>query len=106
MDNKQQFAQLMEEVMEVYDKKPNKGVMRIWWESLKEYDFADVSKAFSIHTMTSKFAPVPASILEHLPDTSGWLSPEEAWNALPKTEYDGGYVNQGLWIAWVPALIH
>ena len=94
MENKQQFAELLTEVMAVYGKQADKGTMRVWWEILKDYSFEQISMAFSQHTRNDKFPPVPASIVELLPDNSGHLSPDEAWNALPKTEYEGGYVTQ------------
>ena len=99
MDNKQEFAELLTDVLSMYEKTPTPKQMLFWWNALCEYDFESVSKAFTLHAKISEFAPVPASIIKHLPDTSGWLSPEEAWNALPKTEYDGGYVNQGIMTA-------
>lgn len=93
-EDKKEFVKLMKSVMAVYGREFNGEVVTIWWEALKDYEFNAISQAMSAHTKTSEFAPTPASVLKHLPDTSGWLSPEEAWSALPKTEYDGGFVTQ------------
>jgi len=92
--DKKAFYELMKSAMAIYGKEFNGEVMPIWWAALNEYSLEEVSAAMSTHTKSSEFAPVPASIIKHMPDKSGWLSPDEAWAALPKTDYDGGYITQ------------
>lgn len=92
--DKRQFMELMTATMKYYDKDVDTGSMGIYWNGLQDFELADVQNAFGQHIQTNKFMPKVSDVRDMMPDTSGWLSPEEAWNALPKTEYDGGYVTQ------------
>lgn len=95
MDDKKQFAQLLTTALQMYGKtNVLPAEMQLWWNALEGYPFELVSKAFGIHAQTSERTPVPASIIKHLPDNSGYPSPEEAWNACPKSEKEGGYMCQ------------
>lgn len=92
--DKRGFMELMEATMKYYDRDVDQGSMGIYWAGLKDYEFDMVKNAFSAHVENSEFMPKVSDIRKSMPDTSGWLSPEEAWGALPKTEYDGGYITQ------------
>lgn len=41
---------------------------------------------------TEKYKLTLAAIRENLPDRTGWYTAEEAWQKVPRSEYDGGYV--------------
>lgn len=59
----------MQAIGELYGKSISDALSEIYWESLKKYDFADVSKAFYQHINTpvsGKFFPKPADIKEIL----------------------------------------
>lgn len=101
MDNqdKKEFHSLLTDAYSMYSKTLTKNILVIWWKALEIYRIEDVQQAFGRHVMASKFCPTPVDILEYLPDPFGHLSPEEAWNRLPKTDYDGGYVTDQMMAA-------
>lgn len=97
--DKKEFIKILSETQEYYDKSVSQASANIYWNALAEVSLEDYKNAMSLHIRTSKFMPKVADILEAIPDRSGWPDPEEAWNALPKSEYEGGYVNQAMGVA-------
>ena len=93
-NDKKAFGQLIKATMEYYDKKASPQSVGIYWNGLKEFDFEAIKTAFSQQVNENSFMPKVADIRGMMTDTSGWLSANEAWSVLPKTEYDGGYVTQ------------
>lgn len=91
-EDRQQFASILSGCMKVYNRKLDVAVMNIWMAALENYSIADITKAFNQYIVTGKFAPAPADIIEFLPDPFGHLSPEEAWNRVPKSGSDCAYV--------------
>lgn len=59
---------------------PEPEILDVWWAKLEPYPIEAVAAAFSMHLDTSRFAPTPAEILDHLPKR-GDTRPEvdEAW---------------------------
>lgn len=90
--DKKAFRDLLVDALSMYGKEPAKTQLTIWWNILNPYPIEAVQMAFTRHLTTSKFPPTPADILEGLPDLLGHPSPEEAWNRLPKSEHECGYV--------------
>lgn len=91
-EDKKQFQTLITDFMSVYGHEITIGQIRMWWDDLEAYPFAAVEQAFRQYRKTNSKRPTPAGVLEFLPDLLGHPSPEEAWNRLPKSEYDAGYV--------------
>lgn len=91
-EDKQPFASILSGCMKVFNRKLDVAIMNIWMAALDNYNIADITKAFNQYIVTGKFAPSPADIIEFLPDPFGHLSPEEAWNRVPKSESDSAYV--------------
>ncbi|CAI2145364.1 Uncharacterised protein [Serratia fonticola] len=85
-----EFAELMKATLAVYGKDASKPVIRIYWNSLKQFDIAMIRQAFS-RWMTDpeqgRFSPKPADIIGIIQKRSGsltWPSANEAWAmALP-----------------------
>lgn len=92
--DKQEFWKKLKAVMAVCanGKEPTPEVFEIWWNVLGEYSIDQVSGALSVHVKTNKFAPAPADIIALIPDNLNYLPPEEAWNRVPKTEWEGAFV--------------
>lgn len=94
MDNqdKREFMDLIKASLSIYRIDPTVPQLKLWWEDLEPYPLEALRQAFVQHRRTSEKPPTPAAILAYLPDLLGHPSPEEAWNRLPKTEHDAGYV--------------
>lgn len=67
-------------------------VGQFWLRMLAGYEFSDVEMALAEHARRNKFCPAPADIIGLLPNRNNFLEPDEAWNHVPKSEYEGGYV--------------
>lgn len=94
--DKHEFIEILKATQEYYDRPVSGRSVDIYWSGLSGITINQFSAAVTSHIKSSRFMPKVSDILEALPDTSGWLNPEEAWNALPKTESDGGYINQAI----------
>ena len=66
----------------------------MWWHLLSDHSIQTVTKALDTYARSCSEAPTPHDILSVINEGLGYPSPEEAWNRLPKSENDGGYVNQ------------
>lgn len=72
-DDKAQFADLMADAMAYYGKDVSSFMLDIFWDGLKRFDFADVSRAFSAHAQNpdnGQFAPKLADIVRMLEGTT------------------------------------
>jgi len=68
-------------------------------DDLSEYDEQNLAKALKqLRQKGGRFTV--SAIIDQLPDSSGYPSPEEAWNALPKSEYESGFVCQPMMDGW------
>ena len=92
--DKQEFWKKLKAVMAVSanGKEVTPEVFEIWWNVLGEYSMDQVTAALSVHVKTNKFAPAPADIIGLIPDNLNYLPPEEAWNRVPKSEWEGAFV--------------
>lgn len=90
--DKREFMDLIKDSLSMYRIEPTVPQLRMWWEDLEPYPLDAIRQAFTQHRRSSDKPPTPAVILAFLPDLLGHPSPEEAWNRLPKSEYEAGYV--------------
>lgn len=66
------FAQLVSDVMAFYRRDVSTFALGVWWEACKPFDFEQVSKAFTAHTMDPegcKFPPMPGDLVRVLHGT-------------------------------------
>lgn len=67
------FLDVMQLVAEQYGKKPSDGLIHLYWQGLKDYDFPAVSEAIGKHlanTDTGQFIPKIADIIRMMQGTS------------------------------------
>lgn len=73
----------------------NPPILRLWEDTLGEYPveaLRDATRAFSKTIQRGGGAILPGALVPFLPSLSGHPLPEIAWNHLPKSDFDGGYV--------------
>lgn len=91
--DKRAFARILGLLLKTYGKEIDNDVVSIWWAALDDVSLEAFEQAATIHIKTSRFAPTPADIRDAAGANRGnYPEPEEAWNKLPKSEYDGGWV--------------
>ena len=63
--DKKEFLSILLMISELYDKTMHKGLMKIWWEDLKEYEITAVSAAFKKYRTGEKgaFMPKPSDFI-------------------------------------------
>ncbi len=69
LQDKQQFAQIMFAVFELYSKKPSKIAVQMFWNVLERFSIAQVETGFKLHlndTEAGKFPPKPADVIRHI----------------------------------------
>lgn len=67
--DKKAFTELLRATLDVYGKETSVGVITIWWEALRRFEYAEVRAAFSRYLQnvdTGQFAPKPADIIRVL----------------------------------------
>jgi hypothetical protein len=70
------------------------GAVLLYIESLKDFEYKDISKAMSDHIRESKFFPKPAEIIERIrPALNKTDKANTAWLQLLKAKRDYGYYN-------------
>lgn len=87
--DKQDFAQLVTGVMDVYGAKATQASLSIWWAALLRFPFEAVRAAMSAHVqdpLSGKFAPKPADVIGKLQGMDGRPGAEEAWSMIPRYE--------------------
>ena len=67
-DQKNDFAELMIGLGEVYDKEISKAILAIYWEALRSYELDDIKKAVNNIVSTNKYAtfPKPAHFIDFI----------------------------------------
>ncbi len=94
IEEKLAFFKATSLLLELYYQKPSAEVIEVWWCAFQDYEMTDIKKAFDVFLVTSKARPIPALIIEMLPKKTGaHPGPEEAWNRIPKTDFDAGYIS-------------
>jgi hypothetical protein len=99
------FMKLVGDVLSFYRQPFSEFAAGVWWESLKAYDFAAVSQAFSRHAVNpdaGQFPPKPADIVRMMGGTSG----DAALSAWSKVERAVRSVGQYESVIFDDALIH
>lgn len=84
--DKTQFAQLIFGTGEYYAKEISKGVVKLYWESLKVHDYEDVNRAVIRHMEDpdqGQFMPKIADIKRHI-DGSKKTQAMQAWTKVDK----------------------
>lgn len=74
-----------------------------WFDALEPHPIEAVREAMACavrHFDRRGGGVVPAHVLAWLPSQFGHPSPEAAWNHLPKSEFDGGYVTHEMMDAY------
>jgi hypothetical protein len=89
--DKPEFATLVRATLKTYRAECDADVLRLWWGVLVQYGMDEVRAGFTryVSSRESKFAPVPANIIDAIeasrPD--GRPGAEEAWAMYPHDEY-------------------
>lgn len=91
--DKKEFKEILDATFIASGRKalPTTAVM-VWWNVFIDFEMEDVRTAFSRAIAESTEFLVPGLVRRYLPDKSGFLSPEEAWNRLPKSESEPAWV--------------
>ena len=66
---KQEFAELVTGIAEVYGQPITQAGLRIWWGALEDYELAQVQAAFTAHSKDTErgtFMPRPADIVRQI----------------------------------------
>jgi hypothetical protein len=67
--DKRKFSAMMTQTSEVYSREISGTLLKTYWDLLKDYDVADVEKAFHAHQLdpdNGRFFPLPAHIVAKL----------------------------------------
>lgn len=102
--DKIKLKKLIESAYAFFDKPLTAPVAQIWLQQMAPYDISDIENAFRAFHATMKRPPLPADIMEYMPDPLGHPLPEEAWNAIPKSESEGGFFTSQMMAAYGAAL--
>lgn len=97
--DKQEFSEMLRDAYAMHDRKLTAGMVKIWLGQLGIYSIEAIRGAFDAYWRTARGLPLPSDILKFLPDPLGHMGPEEAWNQVPKTEFDCGYVTDQMMAA-------
>ena len=90
--DKKKLREILEGEYAIHSKELTGAMAKAWLRHLEPYSIEAIEGAFDANARSSGRCPVPADVLRFLPDPLGHLGPEEAWNRVPKTEADAGYM--------------
>jgi hypothetical protein len=81
------FFDFLEGCGAIYDKEVKEAQAKIFFNTLKEFDFKAVEKSFNIHIRESKFFPTPADIIQNIPKSKlkNHIGADEAWQLALKS---------------------
>lgn len=92
-NDRQRFTTILRQMLGVYGRTVDTDTVAIWWSALEDVSMEQFSAAATTHIKTSRYPPTPADIRDHAgANYNGHVAPEEAWNRIPKSEYEGGWV--------------
>lgn len=74
-----------------YSKDVDPQIAEVWWKLAQGIDIEDFEWAAQRHMMSEKFMPA-FSELRMGAKYRNFPSPEEAWNQVPKSDYDAGWL--------------
>jgi hypothetical protein len=96
-EDKFQFKEMLEASWGLYEKALTKGILNLFWESLKKYDIEEISAALSRHTVNpdnGQFAPKPADIVRYIEGSGDDVS-LKAWTKVEEVvRRKGAYVEK------------
>lgn len=78
-------------------------MLEVWWGIFEPYSLQAFLSALQSALEESSGRLDPAKVKRHLPDPLGHPSPEEAWNAAPKSESETAYVTTQIMAALAAA---
>lgn len=80
-NDKKQFAELLADTMEVFEKQVSATTVGIWFNVLQRYTIEEIQYGFSAYMNTGKFSPKPADIVEAISERAGsvWKTADEAF---------------------------
>lgn len=78
-------------------------MLEVWWGIFEPYSLQAFLSALQSALEESSGRLDPAKVKRHLPDPLGHPSPEEAWNAAPKSESEAAYVTTQIMTALAAA---
>jgi len=97
-NDKGEFFAILSTVYDYHGKPLSDSVARLWWHKLKDrMSMQTFRAAMDRNLETSEFLPKISSLLEAV---NPHPAPEEAWNMLPKSEYEGGWVTNEMMQGW------
>lgn len=97
MANDQNFRNWLRDFFENFGLTPKPSVLEFWTDSLSAYPVEALkaaAKALGQSQQRGGGTLLPGALIAFLPNQLGHPSPEQAWNHVPKTEHDAGYVTR------------
>jgi hypothetical protein len=93
MDNKQEIAKAIKLIITEYDLAPfTTEKIEMWMNALSNFGAGQVAKSAQTYIITNRFKPQLADIvngcLAQADDV--WMSADEAWASVPKSEHESG----------------
>lgn len=93
--DRQKFEEILKEFFAVLQTPFKQEITAWWFDALEVYELNAIREAMraAVRVFDRRGGGVvPGMVLAHLPSRFGHPTPEQAWNHLPKSEHDGGYV--------------
>ena len=89
------FRQIYAKMMKAYGRTIDPDTQAVWWELMQDLSIEQFAAACVQYMATERAWPVPAAIRDLAgSNANGWPSPEEAWNQVPKSEYESSWMCQ------------
>ena len=89
------FRQIYGRLMKTYGRAVDTATQDVWWDLMQDLSIEQFASACAQYMATERAWPVPAAIRDLAGvNANGWPTPEEAWNTLPKSEYESGWMCQ------------
>ena len=89
------FRKIYGRLMKSYGRAVDPDTQDVWWDLMQDMTLEQFANACAQYMATERAWPVPAAIRDLAgANAHGWPTPEEAWNTLPKSEYDSGWMCQ------------
>jgi len=89
--DKPKFQALYSQMMQFYRVPVDPSISEVWWRLCEDVDFHAFDRAVVVALKTQRFCPQLADILD-LIRVEKWPTPEAAWNEVPKTEAEAGWL--------------
>lgn len=69
----ERFSRDITALAEMYSRSMSPGLITLWWEALKRFDYEQVNKALALHSTnpeSGQFMPKPADLIRHMEGTA------------------------------------